>query len=78
MSDFTASETPQFDTHDARRAAERREYSAYFGLIFLAALPLALLAWALSAARHFRLPETGPIKSAPSQARIITPMIFSA
>lgn len=54
----------------------RREYYAYFALIFAATLPLALLTWALKAARSFRLPERGPIASAWSQARIITPHIF--
>ncbi|SLN31568.1 cytochrome PufQ [Roseisalinus antarcticus] len=58
--------------------APRREYYAYFAVIFLATLPLALLTWALTALRHGHLPEKGPIKRAWSQARIITPHIFSA
>ena len=62
------------DTH----ASERREYYAYFALIFVATLPLACLTWTLSAARRMELPANGPLKSAWSQAQIITPRIFSA
>jgi hypothetical protein len=61
-----------------RAHAQRREYYAYFGLIFLATLPLALLTWTLTALRHFTLPEKGPLARAWTQARIITPHIFSA
>lgn len=61
-----------------RSAPPRREYLAYFAIIFLATLPLALLTWALAAARQMRLPEKGPVGRAWSQARIITPHIFSA
>ncbi|MEL6914615.1 MAG: cytochrome PufQ [Pseudomonadota bacterium] len=61
-----------------RRTAPRREYYAYFAIIFLAALPLSFLTWALAAGRQLTLPEKGPIARAWSQARIITPMIFHA
>lgn len=61
-----------------RHAPPRREFYAYFAIIFLATLPLALLTWALLAARQLRLPEKGPIARAWSQARVITPMIFTA
>ena len=74
MTDFTT-DSPLIRS---RTAPPKREYYAYFALIFLATLPLALLTWALSAARQFRLPEKGPLASAWSQARIITPHIFSA
>lgn len=60
-----------------RAEAERREFAAYFALIFAATLPLALVVWALTALRHLRLPERGPVARAWSQARVITPMIFS-
>jgi hypothetical protein len=56
----------------------RREFYAYFAIIFLATLPLAFVTWTLSAARQMRLPEKDPVSKAWSQARIITPMIFSA
>ena len=61
-----------------RMAPPKREYYAYFAIIFLAALPLAFLTWTLSAARQFQLPEKGPLAKAWTQARIITPHIFSA
>lgn len=61
-----------------RHAPPRREFYAYFAIIFLATLPLATLTWILLAARQMRLPEKGPLKRAWSQARVITPMIFSA
>ncbi|MGR3490426.1 MAG: cytochrome PufQ [Shimia sp.] len=61
-----------------KAAPPRREYYAYFAVIFMATLPLALLTWALSAGRQLSLPEQGPIARAWSQARIITPMIFHA
>ncbi len=61
----------------ANPAAERREFYAYFAVIFLATLPLTLLTWALTALRHLAWPERGPVARAWSQARVITPMIFS-
>ena len=70
---FAAEGAPQ----RRRMAAERREYAAYFALIFAATLPLALVVWALTALRHLRLPERGPVARAVAQTRVITPMIFS-
>lgn len=61
-----------------RHAPPRREFYAYFAIIFLATLPLAFLTWVLLAARQMRMPERGPIARAWSQARVITPMIFTA
>jgi len=86
MTDIT--NLPMESTHGAGRyatarahkmpAAPRREFYAYFALIFLATLPLAVVTWTLTALRQLRLPEKGPLSKAWSQARIITPMIFSA
>ncbi len=73
MTDFTT-DAPIART---RSAAPKREYYAYFGLIFLATLPLAILTWLLFAARRMELPEHGPIAKAWTQARIITPHIFN-
>jgi hypothetical protein len=50
----------------------------YFAIVFLATLPLATVTWALAALRAGNLTDKGPVKRAWSQARIITPMIFSA
>ena len=74
MTDFT-SDTPM---DRARHAPPKAEYHAYFAIIFVATLPLALLTWMLTAARRMELPEKGPIARAWTQARIITPHIFSA
>ncbi len=74
MTDFT-SDAPVLR---ARTAPPKREYYAYFTLIFLATLPLAFLTWMLAAARRMELPEKGPFAKAWTQARIITPHIFSA
>lgn len=56
----------------------RTEFCVYFGVIFMATLPLATLTWALAGIRQGGLPKKGPVARAWSQARIITPMIFSA
>lgn len=65
--------------HHARAARpSRTEFRVYFAVIFLATLPLATLTWALALLKGGRIPERGPIARAWSQARIITPMIFSA
>ena len=74
MTDFTT-DSPMIRE---RHAPPRREFYAYFALIFLATLPLCTLTWALTAMRQMALPEKGPIARAWSQARIITPMIFAA
>ena len=60
------------------RKSPRTEFAIYFGIIFLATLPLATLTWALRAIRSMSLPEKGPVARAWTQARLITPMIFAA
>ncbi|MEO0390481.1 MAG: cytochrome PufQ [Pseudomonadota bacterium] len=70
-------------TTDTQVAAPRRktgqtEYVIYFAIIFLATLPLACLTWALAALRSRSFTDKGPMARAWTQARIITPMIFSA
>ncbi|MEM1272532.1 MAG: cytochrome PufQ [Pseudomonadota bacterium] len=62
----------------SRSKPPRAEFTFYFAVIFVAALPLALIAWALAALRGGTLATKGPVARAWSQARIITPMIFSA
>lgn len=81
MSDQTSDEmlSAALSTPSIRsRKPPRREFYAYFAIIFLATLPLAFVTWTLAAGRQLRLPENDPISKAWSQARIITPMIFSA
>ena len=74
MTDQTSDMSVQTRAH----RPPRTEFCVYFGIIFLATLPLACLTWALSALKSGGLPEKGPVARAWTQARIITPMIFSA
>jgi hypothetical protein len=72
---------PMVDVHAASSRAHkppRTEFYVYFTIIFLATIPLALISWALQALRSRSLTDRGPVARAWSQARIITPMIFSA
>jgi hypothetical protein len=79
MTDFTAGQTPAEHGGAVRsHRPPRAEFYAYFAIIFLATLPLSTLTWALAAMRQMRIPRKGPMARAWSQARIITPMIFSA
>ena len=77
MSDLTT-DAPIAETVQARRKANKSEFMVYFAIIFIATLPLATLTWALHAIRTRSVTDRGPIARAWSQARIITPMIFSA
>jgi len=56
----------------------KAEFTVYFAIIFAAALPLAAIAWLLALVKQGDFNTKGPIARAWSQARIITPMIFSA
>jgi hypothetical protein len=48
----------------------------YFAMIFIVAIPLAILAWAWAALRDQRLPVHGPLARAWREAGAITPAIF--
>lgn len=74
MADYTVNAP----LHARRSGAPKTEFAVYFAIIFLATLPLATLTWALSALRQGSFTDKGPMARAWSQARIITPMIFSA
>ncbi|MBK5933451.1 PufQ cytochrome subunit [Rhodovulum imhoffii] len=66
-------------TSDVRaHRAPKAEFTVYFAIIFIAALPLAVIAWLLAGLKQGDLTIKGPVSRAWSQARIITPMIFSA
>ena len=77
MSDHTVN-----STIDAARAhghrAPRAEFYAYFVVILMGALPIALLTWTASVLRHGRRPARGPFASAWFDAKAITPLIFRA
>ncbi len=70
--------TTQTPTQTRSHKPPRTEFMVYFAIIFVATLPLACLTWALAAIKSGSLTEKGPVARAWSQARIITPMIFSA
>ena len=73
--------TSHLEAHEhsaPRKRSNRTEFMVYFAIIFAATLPLATLTWALHALRSGNLTDRGPVARAWSQARIITPMIFSA
>lgn len=72
--DDSTAETPQAPV----RRKGQTEFMVYFTIIFLATLPLATLTWAMQAIRSRSFTDKGPMARAWSQARIITPMIFSA
>ncbi len=74
MTDITNQAAAQ-DTPRVRRAP-KAEFMTYFALIFIATLPLSCLTWILGVARTGSLKRKNPIRSAWSQAGIITPMIF--
>lgn len=73
MTDAT-SHAPETRSHKPPKT----EFMVYFAIIFVATLPLAFFTWALAALRSGSLTDKGPVARAWSQARIITPMIFSA
>ena len=77
MSDLTT-DVAASESGVSRKRGQRSEFMVYFAIIFVATLPLATLTWALQAIRSGSLTDKGPIARAWSQARIITPMIFSA
>jgi hypothetical protein len=81
MSDITT-ELSHEAVHEAARDDSRRgvktEFMVYFAIIFLATIPLAMLTWAMQATRTRSWTDKGPFARAWTQARIITPMIFSA
>ena len=76
MSDQTADFAPATEARAAKKPTT--EFAIYFAIIFVATLPLACLTWGLSVLKSGSLAQRGPIARAWSQARIITPMIFSA
>jgi hypothetical protein len=80
MTDMTTQfleERADTPAHHTRRKGQT-EFAIYFAIIFVATLPLATLTWALQAIRSRSFTDKGPMARAWTQARIITPMIFSA
>lgn len=54
----------------------RGEYYTYFALIFLFALPMNSIAYALTALRGKPLPSEGPLKATWREARTVAAQIF--
>lgn len=73
MSDQTAGMAP----HRYERVP-RAEFRLYFALILLLALPFSTLGWIGALLRDAAWPERGPFARACAEARVITPLIFSA
>lgn len=63
---------------DRRHRAPRSEFNVYFAAIFVAAIPFVTLAWLRDVVIPGRDARRGPLTRALSEARTITPMIFSA
>ena len=76
MTDFTNDISHMRDAKRQRQTTG--EYRVYLGLIFAAAVPFCTTIWAYRLFRHAKLPVQGPIQSAISEARTITPRIFWA
>ncbi|MDA7423375.1 cytochrome PufQ [Thalassococcus lentus] len=74
MTDFTSSE-PRHKGHTARRGTE---FLFYFSLIFVLAIPFALVGWVLEVFQKQTLMLHGPLARAWAEADRITPLIFSA
>lgn len=78
MTDMTTDTQTREGEQPRKIYNEKTEFMVYFAIIFMATLPLAFLTWVLAAIRSRSLTDRGPVARAWSQARIITPMIFSA
>ena len=81
MSDMTTDFIEDGDTDPPQTQVRRKgqtEFMFYFAIIFIATLPLATLTWAMQAIKTRSFTDKGPMARAWTQARIITPMIFSA
>lgn len=77
MTDLT-NEMLQMSSDTRRAKQSKTEYRVYLALIFIAALPFCAAIWAFSLIKNAKLPAQGPIQSALSEARTITPCIFWA
>ena len=72
MSDQTAAETV---VHHAQRTP-KTEFYIYFTLIFVVAIPIAIVNWVFRLIADRRRPAQGPLARAWREAGSITPAIF--
>jgi PufQ cytochrome subunit len=75
MSDHTAGEHGLAGASSSHRTPHA-EFYVYFALIFVVAVPIALVAWGVSLVTERRLPVMGPLARAWREAGAITPAIF--
>lgn len=73
MTDFASNPPPR--AHSGRRRTA--EFNVYFTLIFVFALPFALIGWLRDVWRYRTLNLRGPLARAWSEADSTTPLIFS-
>jgi hypothetical protein len=73
MSDHTAGSG--HGAHHAHRTP-RAEFYLYFALIFMLAIPVAMVVWVVQLVTERRLPVHGPLARAWKDAGAITPEIF--
>lgn len=73
MTDFTSSDPRP--RHSAKRGTE---FTVYFSIIFLLAIPFAMVGWVLEVFQKQTLMLHGPLARAWAEADRITPLIFSA
>ena len=73
MTEFTSSVSKARST--TRRSSE---FMFYFSLIFVLAIPFAIVFWVLDVIRKQTLMLHGPFARARAEADRVTPLIFSA
>ena len=76
MSDHTAGEHGMTGGNTHSHRTPHAEFYVYFALIFVVAIPIALVAWVIALITQRRLPVHGPLARAWREAGAITPAIF--
>jgi PufQ cytochrome subunit len=77
MTDHSANGADGHAEHFPARTP-RLEFYVYFAVIFLVAIPFAILGWVAAAVMRGRMPDQNAISRAWSEAQAITPLIFRA
>ena len=75
MTDFTSNEPRSHKHGQTKRGAE---FLFYFSIIFVLAIPFAMVLWVLEVFQKQTLNLHGPLARAWAEADRITPLIFSA
>jgi hypothetical protein len=77
MTDHSANGAEGHAEHHPARTPHT-EFYVYFAVIFLVAIPFAILGWVASLVMQGRMPDQNAISRAWSEAQAITPLIFRA